>query len=194
MKSETTQSRQRQVQTAKVRSPADTNKRKTLAFRFTGDSGAEIARLTLDERQSSLLKRVAAATGLTWDELFAFILDHQLEVFFPAGDDDVFSVRQHACPEISTNLAKAERAITALRATAEEMAFSLDLFREKQPFPACGFLAELPGLFSLIGRLSGSADMAIADARAHWTLSARPVLLESRIAPPLIERVNARAA
>lgn len=164
-------------------SAACNHQRKTLTFRSINDSWAELAHLNLDERQSCLLKRVAAATGLTWDELFAFVLDRQLEAFFPPDDPYIFSVREDATREITINLRAAERATIALRAMAEEMMRRLEAFREKQPLPGRGFLAELPGLFSLVERLSISADVSIADAGAHWHCSARPALLESHPTP-----------
>jgi hypothetical protein len=164
-------------------SAAGIDKAKGLAFRFINDSGATLASLKLDERQSTLLKRVGTATGLTWDELFAFILDRQLETFLPSDDPDIFSVREDATREISTNLSDSQEYVTALRIGAKHMAVRLQRFAEKQPLPTRGFLAQLPGLFSFIEDLSTSANMHLADACAHWAGSARPALLESHAAP-----------
>lgn len=188
IESKTTQSRQREVRSAKALSAAGIHKGKMLTFHFTDPSGAELAHLSLDERQSSLLERVAAATGLTFEELFCFIMDRQFEGFFPPGDHDVFSIREDATREVDTGLRSADRATTALRAVSEEVADRLQAFREKQALPDGRFLADLPGIFSLIRRLAISADIGTADALMHWTNSVRPALLESRVSTPLTTR------
>jgi hypothetical protein len=182
-----------QTKIQKRGSAAGIDKGRGLAFRFINDSGATLASLKLDERQSTLLQRVAAATGLTWGELFAFILDRQLEAFFPSDDTAIFSVREDATGEIDRNFEKAERAATAVRAVSEEMTFRLQTFVEKQPLPNRGFLAQLPGMFCLIERLSVSAHVGMADARTHWTGSARPALLEHHTAPASVPLARAAA-
>ena len=176
-----------------VRTAAGIHKRNTLSFCFTNDSGAETAHLNLDERQSGLVNRVVAATGLNWGDLFAFILDRQLEGFFPPGDPDVFSVRDCALREITDCLGRAQQAATALRAVTERMEDRLQKFGENGPLPARGFLAELPGLFSLIQHLSVRADVEVADAELHWSNSARPALLERPVTPVPIPLAKAAA-
>jgi hypothetical protein len=178
----------------KARSGNIPRNQKRLTFRFTSDSKAHLADLSLDERQSSLFKRAIAATGLTYDELLIFAMDRQLEAFFPSGDPDVFRAKDVATKEISSELEGAERLTAALRAVAEEMTGSLENFRESQPLTARGFLAELPGLFSVIKRLSISADVRISDALMHWNMSALPLLLESQIERKPLPAWQGRAA
>ena len=178
----------------KASSAAAAQNRKPLTFSFTGESGAEVIRLSLDERYACLLKRVSEATGLAWCDLLNFILDRQLEAFFPDGDRDVFSVRLDATSKITEGFRKAQRAATALRAVTEIMTDRLQEFKQHHPLPDRGFLAELSGLFSLVQHLSVRADVEVADATMYWDISARPVLLESRVAMPLVEQLTVKAA
>jgi hypothetical protein len=89
---------------------------------------------------------------------------------------------------------KAQRAATALRAVTEIMTDRLQEFKQHHPLPDRGFLAELSGLFSLVQHLSVRADVEVADATMYWDISARPVLLESRVAMPLVEQLTVKAA
>src|ERR1035438_9630881 len=93
----------------KASSAAAAQNRKPLTFSFTGESGAEVIRLSLDERYACLLKRVSEATGLAWCDLLNFILDRQLEAFFPDGDRDVFSVRLDATSKITEGFSPTSR-------------------------------------------------------------------------------------
>ena len=102
----------------KTSQTAGVRRRRKLTFRFADESGAETLRLLLDERQEGLMTRAAAATGLNLAELFVFIIDRQMEAFFPAGEDDLFSVREDASKEITTGLIRAGRAAAALMAVA----------------------------------------------------------------------------
>jgi hypothetical protein len=153
----------------------------------------ELGTINIDDRESGLLQKAAAASGLRLIDMVSFIIFRQLEAFYPPGVKGIWRVSDDALNEISNGLAGAELKSDAFwavsRALIERVSKVSDL---ASPADYGMAICDLKGLSTTIEALSSLVRVKVADAREHWRTSACPALLEQHVAP--VSRPLARAA
>ena len=154
-----------------------------IVVKLADHQGNEIGLVNIDDRESGLLQKAAAASGLRLIDMVSFIIFRQLEAFYPPGVKGIWRVSDDALNEISSGLAGAERESDALWAVScalvERVGKVSDL---ASPADYCSAICELKGLSTTIKDLSRGVRVKVADASAHWRTSARPALLEQHVA------------
>jgi hypothetical protein len=165
-----------------------------LVIKILGYDGSEVATTNVDDHESGLLQKAAAAAGLKLEELLGFIIYRQMEAFYPPGVKGIWRVSDEAVEAISVPFAAAARDVDSLWALCSALADRFGSIPDRaSPADLSNIVRQMKSLADLIHKQSDSVRVDIIDAHEHWRQSVRPALLEQQVGPVSISSARAAA-